>query len=197
MGAANCYIIHNEKEALIVDPGAEAKKIKNKLSDLKVQPLAILLTHTHYDHIGAVDEIRNEYDLPVYVSPEENDWLADPSKNLSAMLGSPIRVNKANHLFNPDEHLTIGDFSFRVIATPGHSPGGLSFVFDDERFVISGDALFAGGVGRSDFPGSDGDQLLRGIREKLFTLPDDYTVYSGHGPKTTIKEEKTNNPFFN
>lgn len=196
MGQANCYIISNEKEALIIDPGAEAGTIQKAIDGLAVTPVAILLTHTHYDHIGAVDETRKIFDVPVYVAAEEDSWLGDPSKNLSQMIGMPFIVDAADHLFNPDETLEIGDFTFKVLATPGHSPGGVSFVFDEDKFVISGDALFAGGIGRSDFPGSNGRQLLNGIREQLFTLPGDYKVYSGHGPETTIQHEIDTNPFF-
>lgn len=196
MGQANCYIIANEKEALIIDPGAEAGTIKKAIDHLDVTPVAILLTHTHYDHIGAVDETREMFDVPVYVAPEEDAWLSDPSKNLSQMIGTPFSVEPADHLFNPDETLEIGSFTFKVLATPGHSPGGVSFVFDEDQIVISGDALFAGGIGRSDLPGSNGQQLLNGIREKLFTLPGDYKVYSGHGLETTIQNEIDTNPFF-
>lgn len=196
MGQANCYIISNEKEALIIDPGADAGRIQKAITKLAVQPIAILLTHTHYDHIGAVDEIRKAYEIPVYVAPEENDWLPDPSKNLSQMVGMPVSAGKADHLFSPDETLEIGDFTFKVLATPGHSPGGVSFVFDESEFIISGDALFAGGVGRTDLPGSEPAKLLVGIREQLFTLPGNYTVYSGHGAESTIQKEINTNPFF-
>lgn len=195
-GLANCYLIHDGKKSLVVDPGAEAEKIKKKIEKLAIEPIAILLTHTHYDHIGALDEISEAYDLPVYVAPEEKDWLLDPKKNLSSLLGQPITAKEADHFFDPDETLEIGDFAFKVVATPGHSPGGVSFIFPEEEFVISGDALFAGGVGRTDLPGSDPEKLVPAIREQLFTLPGNYQVYSGHGLKTTIEEEISSNPFF-
>ncbi len=196
MGEANCYIIHNEKEALIVDPGAEAERIKAKVSKLGVEPLAILLTHTHYDHIGALDEIRETYGIEVYVSPEENSWLPDPLKNLSQLLGERITAQHAEHLFNPDETLEIGSFQFKVLSTPGHSPGGVSFVFEDAEFVVTGDALFAGSVGRTDLPGSEPNKLLVGIREKLFTLPGNYRIYPGHRGSSSIAKEMETNPFF-
>lgn len=195
--ATNCYLIDDGTKALIVDPGAEPEKIKQVISDLDVQPIAILLTHTHYDHIGAVEQIRQAYEIPLYVAPEENNWLPDPTKNLSVVSDQPISVNKADHLFETDAMLTIGPFNFKVLPTPGHSPGGVSFVFADDQFVLSGDALFAGGVGRTDLPGSEPEKLLPAIREQLFTLPGDYTVYSGHGLKTTIENEINTNPFFN
>lgn len=193
---ANCYLIYDEEELLIVDPGAEAEKIKRTISKLKVRPQAVLLTHAHYDHIGALDEIRESYHLPVYLSAEEKNWLADPSKNLSSLFNEAITAREADYFFHPDEKLTIGNFSFKVLANPGHSPGGVSFVFDEDEFVLSGDALFAGGVGRTDLPGSEAEKLLPAIREKIFRLPEHYTLYPGHGPESTIEKEIKTNPFF-
>lgn len=197
-GQANCYIIFNEvnNEALIIDPGAEPAKIEGAIEDLDAIPVAILLTHTHYDHIGAVDEIRERYDIPVYVAPEEQEWLADPNKNLSAMLGQAVTAQKAEYLFEPEEIVKIADFSFKVVATPGHSPGGVSFIFEEDTFVITGDALFSGSVGRTDLPGSEPDKLFTSIREQLFTLSKDYTIYPGHGGSSSIGHEMTTNPFF-
>ena len=194
---SNCYIVYNKTEALIIDPGSDAHQIKNAIAELEVIPVAILLTHTHYDHIGAVDEIRDEYDIPVYVSQKEADWLTNPANNLSSLQGAPVTAREAEHLFKQDETIEISDFKFKVVATPGHSPGGVSFIFEDDEFVITGDALFAGSVGRTDLPGSESQKLVSEIREKLFTLPGHYTIYPGHRGESTIQKEIDTNPFFN
>lgn len=196
-GQANCYIISNEDEALIIDPGADAETINEEIKQLDVRPVAVLLTHTHYDHIGAVDAIRALYNIPVYVALEEQDWLEDSVKNLSGLIGNNVTARKADHLFQTPEVLEISDFKFTVVATPGHSPGGVSFIFEEDEFVITGDALFAGSVGRTDLPGSKPKELLLGIREKLFSLPVNYKIYPGHSGSSTIGAEMKNNPFFN
>lgn len=197
MGQANCYIISDDEEALIVDPGAGANIIQTTIEQIDTKPVAILLTHTHYDHIGALDAIREEYQVPVYVHPEEQAWLQDPAKNLSGLQGNHMTAQKADHFFQPKETLEISNFKLTVVSTPGHSPGGVSFIFEEDELVVTGDALFAGSIGRTDLPGSEPEKLLEGIREQLFTLPDDYTIYPGHGGQSTLGNEKQTNPFFN
>lgn len=192
----NCYIVYKDSQALIIDPGNETSKIKNELETLNVRPLAILLTHTHYDHIGALEDIRVDYDIPVYVSPKEQDWLGDPNRNLSIYSTHEIIANPAEYAFEPKEEISIGPFSFEVIATPGHSPGGVSFVFKEDSCVFSGDALFKGSIGRTDLPGSEPEKLVPGVKEQLLSLPEDYTVYPGHLGSTTIGYEKRTNPHF-
>ncbi|MHC5267853.1 MBL fold metallo-hydrolase [Enterococcus sp. LJL98] len=193
----NCYIIWNEaKELLIVDPGADALLIQQKISETKARPLAILLTHTHYDHIGAVDEIRAAYQIPVYVSPLENSWLGNPVLNLSSRhpeLGGLV-VQPAEYEFEMGDY-QIGSFQFKVVPTPGHSHGSVSFLFGP--FVVSGDALFKGSIGRTDLYTGNLEQLLTSIQTQLFVLPDEMIVYPGHGASTTIGWEKQTNPFFN
>lgn len=193
----NCYILYKGTNALVVDPGDETSKIKDQLEELGVRPVAVLLTHTHYDHIGALEDIRTDYEIPVYVSEEEQDWLGDPELNLSARHPHPVVARPADVEFNLFEEYDIVGFRFTVVPTPGHSPGGVSFVFYEDNFVVTGDALFRGTVGRSDLPGSDPEQLLQGIEKHLLTLPEDMKVLPGHGGETTIGREKRFNPFFN
>lgn len=194
----NCYLVSDEQHLLIIDPGAEAEKIIGVIGKNDAKPVAILLTHTHYDHIGAVDQLRDHYQIPVYVSPLEDAWLSDPQMNLSG-LGrhddiDDVFIRPADHLFELKAY-DIAGLRFEVVATPGHSIGSVSFVFPD--FVVSGDALFRGSIGRTDLPTGNLEQLLTSIRTQLFTLPNEFPVYPGHGAPTTIEREKRYNPFFN
>lgn len=194
--AENTYIVAKNNLALVIDPGDEPSKIKNEIEEMAVRPVAILLTHTHYDHIGAVEEIRQAYNIPVYVSPKEQSWLSDSRLNLSYRTAHPIEVNPAEYEFVPYRVYTIEDFQFQVVPTPGHSPGGVSFIFKEEKVVFTGDALFRGSVGRTDLPGSEPEKLLKGIEENLFSLDDDTRVFPGHRADTTIGHEKSTNPYF-
>lgn len=192
----NCYLVWQQQDLLIIDPGADASLLKEQIEKTQAHPLAILLTHTHYDHIGAVEELREFYQIPVYVSPLENSWLSNPVLNLSSRhpeLGGVV-VQPAEHEFELKNY-QIGSISFQVVATPGHSHGSLSFIFDD--FVISGDALFKGSIGRTDLYTGNLEQLLHSIQSELFTLPEHFKVFPGHGEPTNIAWEKQTNPFFN
>lgn len=193
--AENCYLIWNNQTLLIIDPGDDPALIKEKITTTQAKPAAILLTHTHCDHIGAVDELRDYYHIPLYVSPLEAGWLQDPVLNLSLQfLGRPLTVKDAEYEFTLDNY-TFDDLSFKVVPTPGHSSGSLSFVF--ENFVIAGDSLFNGSIGRTDLVTGNFEQLIHSIQTQLFTLGDDFIVYPGHGGQTTIGKEKKTNPFFN
>ncbi|MBF8807929.1 MAG: MBL fold metallo-hydrolase [Enterococcus lacertideformus] len=194
----NCYLVYNEEALLIIDPGEDAVMIKAQIEKTRQQPVSILLTHTHYDHIGAVEELRHFYHIPVYVSPLEQEWLGDPILNLSG-LGrhddiENIVVSPAEHEFEMKTY-SLGNMAFRVVPTPGHSIGSVSFIFDD--FVVSGDALFKGSIGRTDLYTGNLEQLLHSINTQLFVLPYEFVVYPGHGDPTTIEHEKRTNPFFN
>lgn len=193
----NCYLLTNvAKSCLIVDPGEEGKKLINHIEMRKLQPQAILLTHAHFDHIGAVDDVRTHFNIPVFVHRKEAEWLPNPALNGSQLfMTGPIKVAPADQEIEGEGRMTVGDFSFDVFETPGHSPGSVSFYFKEGDLVVSGDTLFQRSIGRSDLPGGNESQLMRSIHEKLLTLQEDTLVLCGHGPTTTIGEEMDDNPF--
>ncbi|MGP4074399.1 MBL fold metallo-hydrolase [Halobacillus sp. K22] len=194
--ATNAYIVHQNKEALVVDPGGDFPKLEAFLKEKELKVIGVLLTHAHFDHIGVVDAVREAYDVPVYLNKAESDWLSDPSKNGSGFFQmGEITARPADYPLESGQ-MEIGPFSFEVRHTPGHSPGSVSFVFRKQRFTIAGDTLFQRGMGRTDLPGGDREQLLDSIQNQLFSLRNDMRIYPGHGMPTTIEEERKENPFF-
>src|SRR5699024_3666593 len=192
---ANSYILQKENDVLVVDPGGDAETIIETIEQDGVTPLAILLTHAHFDHIGALDTIRKHYNIDVYLHEQEKDWLEESKLNRSKLFtGEDIVTSPQEHVLS-EGTFNIGPFLFEVYHTPGHSPGSVSYVFHEEEKVVSGDVLFYQGVGRTDLPGGDVGDLSDSIKQKLYTLDDTFTVFPGHGPKTTIGSEKRNNPF--
>ena len=196
----NCYIVQDEAgNCLIVDPGEESARIIRKVVSQELTPIAILLTHAHFDHIGAVDSVRDRFGIPVYLHEEESEWLSDPKLNGSAKYaGLPnVQNRQADHLLSAEGIMKVGPFSFEVRHTPGHSPGSVSYIFDTARFAIVGDTLFKQSVGRTDLPGGNTSVLLASIHDKLLELDDDFILYPGHGASTTPEDEKDSNPFLN
>lgn len=196
----NCYVISDETgQCLIVDPGEESTRLIGEIEKSQLKPSAIMLTHGHFDHIGAVDAVRDRFDIPVYIHEAEQKWLSNPDLNGSARYpGFPrIQGRDADHLIAEEGMMTVGPFTFEVRHTPGHSPGSVSFVFADANFAVVGDTLFQRSVGRTDLPGGDTATLLASIHEKLLTLGDNFFIYPGHGPETTPEDEKDHNPFLN
>lgn len=192
----NCYFLHDENtgECVIVDPGEEAAKITDYIEKKNLKPVVILLTHGHFDHIGAVDEIRERYDIKVYAAAAEKETLEDPDINLSSQFGGGFRV-EADELLSDGQEIELLGEKVRCILTPGHTKGGMCYYFTGSGILFSGDTLFQQSVGRTDFPGGSMSEIVRSIREKLFVLPDYVRVYTGHGMMTTIKDEKMLNPF--
>ncbi|ODA41763.1 MBL fold metallo-hydrolase [Desulfosporosinus sp. BG] len=198
MGAmgANCYLYAcmESKQAVIIDPGADGKRIYNWVLEKGLKVNYILLTHGHVDHIGAVDELRGLIgEVSVGIHAGDAEMLTNAKKNLSSYLGSNVVLQSADFLLQDGQELSIGKQRLRVISTPGHSPGCVCFLSAEGLF--SGDTLFAGSIGRTDFPGGSLDQLLKGVKEKLLVLAENTKVYPGHGEATTIAEEKRDNPY--
>ncbi len=195
----NCYIVWNDqKECLIFDPGHEGNKIQSFLKNEGLKPLAILLTHAHFDHIGAVDNVRELYSIPVYVHEKEAEWLLDPALNGSGrFMGETIRLKQADKMINSENPIHFSSFTLEVFETPGHSPGSVSYYLKERNIVISGDTLFMGSIGRTDLPGGNQTVLMESIHRKLLSLDEETIVLPGHGPETIISQEMDSNPFLN
>ncbi|MGQ9532497.1 MAG: MBL fold metallo-hydrolase [Desulfotomaculales bacterium] len=192
---ANCYIIGCPAtgEAAVVDPGGDADRILARLKARGLRLRYIILTHGHVDHIAALGEVRDATGAEVLIHAADAEMLTDPTRNLSFFMGRRLRFSPAERLLADGDTIEVGTVRLEVVHTPGHTPGGICLKTDD--LVITGDTLFAGSVGRSDFPGGNHRQLIRSIKERLLCLPGHIRVYPGHGPETTIEEEKRYNPF--
>ncbi|MCM8780637.1 MAG: MBL fold metallo-hydrolase [Candidatus Omnitrophica bacterium] len=192
----NCYVLASGKEssAIIIDPGDEKRKIEQILNKYKLNPIFIINTHGHIDHIGC----DNEFGIPIYIHRDEIPLLKDASLNLSNFLSRSFKVK--SHLIRPlndKEIIELEGIRLEVIHTPGHTPGAMCLLMKSpkNKILFTGDTLFFHSIGRTDFPGADERFLIRSIKDKLFNLADDTLIYPGHGPPSTIGEEKRNNPF--
>lgn len=192
----NCYLAVNNttREVLIVDPGARAKALYDRIREKEYKPAAILLTHGHFDHAMAAQELAGLCQVKIYAHEAEKDTLEDPKLNVSGMIGRR-EVYHADVYVKDEEVLKLAGFSIRVFHTPGHTPGGCCYYIPMEDVLFSGDTLFCQSVGRTDFPGGSMSQLVRGIREKLMVLPECTKVYPGHMDTTTIEQERQWNPY--
>lgn len=192
----NCYLLVNHKtgELLVVDPGDQAQLIEKQIEKTGAKPVAILLTHGHFDHAGAAEELADKYQISIYAHEAERETLEDPGLNLCGMIGEH-KVYHADIFVKDEEVLNLAGFSIRVFFTPGHTIGGCCYYIADEKILFSGDTLFQESVGRTDFPRGSASDLIRAIREKLMPLPDDVTVYTGHDESTLIGYERMHNPY--
>lgn len=192
----NCYFLYREdtKECLIIDPGYEADKIEAYVQKKQLHVAEILLTHGHFDHITAADEVRKKFQTKIYASGKEKELMADPRMNVSVMMGESVSL-KADVWLEDGQELEMLGETMRCILTPGHTGGGMCFYFPKACMLFSGDTLFQESVGRTDFPTGSSRELIRSVREKLLVLPEAVRVYPGHGLMTTIRDEQMFNPY--
>jgi hydroxyacylglutathione hydrolase len=191
---ANCYILQSDTAAIVIDPGDEPERIVRFIQDIKVQPSQIIATHTHFDHVLGVGTVRAKLKIPFLIHQDDLSMLESMQSRVRQFMGFEVPPPpKVDGYIKDGDSLKVGDETIRVLHTPGHSPGSISL--SGNGYVLTGDALFNQSIGRTDLPGGDLNTLIHSIREKLFKLDDDTTVYPGHGPETTIGDEKLANPF--
>ena len=196
----NCYVVSHGKKCIVIDPGSEADYLIEEIEKEDLEVLGILITHGHYDHIGAVNELREHFNTKVYASHDTKEMMINTDENLSVMLGGEeYRVDEPVEELtssNKGERFLIGDFSIIVYSTPGHAKGSCLFYLEEDHALFTGDTLFMNGCGRIDFPTGDQIEMLKSLlRIKEFSFEAD--IYPGHGPNTTLSIEKKNNPYLN
>lgn len=191
----NCYVVYcqDSLECAVIDPGAEADRIFQLIARKSLKPALILNTHGHIDHIGANKDIKEKFNIPLYIHSADSAMLGNVQQSEMAAFLGVVDSPSPDHLLNDGDKVKIGESFLRVIHTPGHSPGSVSFLGDG--FLLSGDTLFFGGVGRTDLPGGSWEDMESSIKNKILTMPDEMIVLPGHGPFTTVGQEKRANPF--
>lgn len=192
----NCYFVVNDetKEMICIDPGASANKLAEIARKEGFKPVAVLLTHGHFDHAAGAEEFAKEFDIKIYAYEKEKDTLKDPELNVSWMMGDKL-VFSADEFLKDEQEIDIAGFHIRVLFTPGHTPGGCCYYFPYEEVLFSGDSLFCQSIGRTDFKKGSMSDLVRAIKEKLLVLPERTTVYPGHNDVTSIENERMYNPY--
>ena len=193
----NCYFLKHKEtgELVIADPGAEAERIIYALEKLQGKPAAILLTHGHYDHICAANELREHYGIPVYAAKAEEGLLADTYSNLSADWSGVPYTDKADVYLEDSAVFEAGGFSVKMLLTPGHTPGSCCYWIEDEGVCLSGDTVFCGSCGRTDLPGGSMSSMRQSLNRLLHLLPVSTEIYPGHGEATDAEFERKNNPY--
>ena len=191
--SVNCYLLWNSdsRECYIVDPGADAAEIKRKVEKLELKPKSILLTHAHIDHIQAVPELAQYWNIPVWIHPEDKKLYQSPENALLPW------IPPAENLPEPViEFPTIDGINIQILHTPGHTKGGVCFYLPEQKFALTGDTIFKGTHGRTDFPGGSHREIMNSIHNIIFKLPEETRIYPGHHGYSNIKDEKNNKFFF-
>ena len=192
----NCYFAINEetKELIIIDPGDAAKQLSERIRKEGCKPVAILLTHGHFDHASAAEELAKEFGISIYIYEDDKETLEDPEANVSYMMGES-KVFHADVFLKDEQELDLAGFHIRVLHTPGHTKGSCCYYLKDEGVLFSGDTVFYGSVGRTDFPGGSTAEIVRSLHKLVDSLPEETEVFPGHDASTTIGYEKRYNPF--
>ena len=192
----NCYILKDKAtgKGAVIDPGGHVERIMSLINDMKADIAEIIITHGHFDHIGALDELRNAIGCGASIHELDAEMLLKSRKNLSIFMGTDASFRPAERLLKDGDVIRFGESFLKVIHTPGHTAGGIC-LYDEDKVLFSGDTLFAGSVGRSDFPGGDHYQLIESVVKALAEVKDETVVYPGHGPETGMGYERKTNPF--
>ena len=195
--STNCYFLINDelKEVAIVDPGDQAARIQAFIAKEELKPVAILLTHGHFDHMMAAEALREEYKIPVYACAKEKELLNSSRKNLSYGFIRTDYTMDADIYCKEGDEFSIAGCTVKVLETPGHTKGGCCYYIASENIVFTGDTLFCQSIGRTDFEGGSYPEICKSIKEKLFVLPEETICYCGHGEGTSIRHEKGRNPY--
>ena len=192
----NCYVLKDKAtgKGAVIDPGGHVERIMSLINDMKADIAEIIITHGHFDHIGALDELRNAVGCGASIHELDAEMLLKSRKNLSIFMGTDAIFRPAERLLKDGDVIRFGESFLKVIHTPGHTAGGIC-LYDEDKVLFSGDTLFAGSVGRSDFPGGDHYQLIESVVKALAEVKDETVVYPGHGPETGMGYERKTNPF--
>ncbi len=191
----NTYVVHQNQDVLIIDPGSNTQALMRILDALDIPPIAVLLTHAHIDHISGLNAFLKRFNVPIWVHEADEPMLHDPNLNLSKQLGQPFSLKELAtiHTFMDDTIIEVGHLQITTLTTPGHTSGGACYAI--ENVVFSGDTLFYRSVGRTDFPGGSTRVLKRSLQKLMNTLPPNTRVLPGHGPATTLRDEQRHNPY--